>query len=246
MRIALRIGMVCAAGLLCFVAAGCAHSGSIAGSQISAAKAAEAGGGPKGLELLKEGNQRFVSGKAINPSTDAETLRVAAEKGQHPFVAVLSCSDSRVPVERVFDRGAGEIFVVRVAGNVTSKNETGSIEYSMEALKVPLLVVMGHTQCGAVKAACAGASLTPNIDSFLANIQPAVQRVKASQPGLEKNKEAFEVAVIEENVRQTLRDLYATSPLIREQVSTGKVEVALAMVDISNGQVSWLNEVPRP
>ncbi|MGH7241964.1 MAG: carbonic anhydrase [Phycisphaerales bacterium] len=201
-------------------------------------------GGKHALQLLKEGNARFLAGDAHSPATDPETIRIAAVDGQKPFVSVLTCGDSRVPVERVFDRGFGEIFVVRVAGNVTAQHETGSIEFSLAALKAPLLVIMGHNKCGAIKAAIAGQPVTPNIDSFLASIQPAVQKVRAAQPNL--TGDAFEEAVTQENVRQTLRELYATSPLIRDKVKSGAVEVAIAEIDITTGKVTWLSDVPQP
>lgn len=236
-----RIGFLATVGVL--FAAGCAHSrapdASVAEKIIS-----EPDGGKHALQLLKEGNARFLAGTSHSPSTDPETVRIAAVDGQKPFVSVLTCADSRIPVERVFDRGFGEIFVVRVAGNVTAQHETGSIEFSLAALKAPLLVVMGHNKCGAVQAAIAGKPVTPNIDSFLASIQPAVQRVRAAQPNLSPAE--FEKAVTQENVRQTLRELYATSPLIREKVASGAVEVAIAEIDINTGEVIWLDNVPKP
>jgi carbonic anhydrase len=235
-----RIGTL---GLLVAAASGCSNSRA-PDAALAEQIIKEPQGGKHALQLLKEGNQRFLAGTAEGPATDPETIRIAAEDGQKPFVSVLTCADSRVPVERVFDRGFGEIFVVRVAGNVTAQHETGSIEFSLAALKAPLLVVMGHNKCGAVKAAIAGQPVTPNIDSFLASIQPAVQRVRAAQPNL--TPEQFEVAVTQENVRQTLRELYATSPLIREKVASGAVEVAIAEIDINTGRVTWLDNVPKP
>lgn len=231
-----------AAGIVAF-ALGCAPTRAPE-SAVATKLVSEPSGGQKALALLKEGNERFLAGKAESPATDAETIRIAAEHGQRPFVTILTCSDSRVPVERVFDRGFGEVFVVRVAGNVTAQHETGSVEYSLLALKVPLLVVMGHTRCGAVQAACAGKNVTPNIDSFLASIGPAVRRVRAEHPEL--TGEALEAAVTEENIRQTLHELYVTSPEIREKVSKGEVEVALAEVDVRTGKVMWLDNVPKP
>ncbi|MBX3389259.1 MAG: hypothetical protein KF691_07355 [Phycisphaeraceae bacterium] len=233
---------VAAAGMVAF-AVGCTHTRAPDAS-VAAKLVGEPSGGQKALALLKEGNKRFLEGQAEAPATDAETIRIAAEQGQRPFVTILTCSDSRVPVERVFDRGFGEVFVVRVAGNVTAQHETGSVEYSLLALKVPLLVVMGHTKCGAVQAACAGKNVSPNIDSFLASIGPAVRRVRAEHPELAGD--ALEAAVTEENIRQTLHELYVTSPEIREKVSKGEVEVALAVVDIATGSVRWLGNVPKP
>lgn len=239
MKLSLR---TLAAILVALSVSGCAHSSSPGDHGAGAATAPVTGG--DALATLKAGNERFVSGRPLAPATDAETLRVAAEKGQHPFATVLTCSDSRIPVERVFDRGFGEIFVVRVAGNVTSPHETGSVEFSLYKLHVPLLVVMGHTKCGAVQAACAGARVTPNIDSFITSIEPAVQRVRNENPGISSDQ--LEKLAIQENVRQTLRDLYATSPLIREKVSTGAIQVAGAVIDVSNGRVEWFADVPKP
>jgi len=231
-------------GVMMAAAGGCAHADRAPDAALAEKIISEPKGGQHALQLLKEGNARFLAGEANGPSTDPETIRIAAVDGQKPFVSVLTCADSRVPVERVFDRGFGEIFVVRVAGNVTAQHETGSIEFSLAALKAPLLVVMGHNKCGAIKAAIAGQPVTPNIDSFLASIQPAVQRVRAAQPNL--SPEQFEEAVTQENVRQTLRELYATSPLIREKVQSGAVEVAIAEIDITTGKVAWLDNVPKP
>lgn len=241
-----RIGMLAGGiGMIGMVAGltACAHTRA-PDAAVAAKIVSEPSGGKKALALLKEGNERFLAGQAEAPATDPETIRIAAEQGQKPFVTVLTCADSRVPVERVFDRGFGEIFVVRVAGNVTAQHETGSVEFSLLALKVPLLVVMGHTKCGAVQAACAGKNVTPNIDSFLASIGPAVRKVRADHPDL--TGDAFVEAVTKENVRQTLRELYVTSPEIREKVSKGEVEVALAEIDIATGEVSWLDDVPKP
>lgn len=237
-------GWACTAGLLAAAAGGCAHNNRAPDAALAEQIISEPNGGKHALQLLKEGNERFLAGDANSPSTDPETIRIAAVDGQKPFVSILTCADSRVPVERVFDRGFGEIFVVRVAGNVTAQHETGSIEFSLAALKAPLLVVMGHNKCGAVQAAIAGKPVTPNIDSFRASIQPAVQRVRAAQPNLPPDQ--FEVAVTQENVRQTLRELYATSPLIREKVASGAVEVAIAEIDITTGKVTWLDNVPKP
>ena len=113
--------------------------------------------GDAALKMLQEGNQRWVMDKDENPNTDPSRRAMLAEKGQKPFVTILTCADSRLPVERIFDRGVGEVFVVRVAGNVAGTSETGTIEYAVGHIKTPLLVVMGHTKCGAVAAAASGA-----------------------------------------------------------------------------------------
>ena len=111
------------------------------------------------MERLREGNARFQSAKSIHPDLGPARLRQTAEEGQHPFATILTCSDSRVPPELVFDQGVGDIFVVRVAGNVCGEDEAGTIEYGADHLKTPLLVVLGHSRCGAVTAVATDAKL---------------------------------------------------------------------------------------
>jgi carbonic anhydrase len=104
------------------------------------------------LKMLTEGNNRFVTGQPSHPNLSAERRQQTAEKGQNPFAVVLACADSRVPVEEIFDRGIGDIFTIRDAGNIATKTDIGSIEYAVDHLGTPLVVVMGHSQCGAVTA----------------------------------------------------------------------------------------------
>lgn len=212
------------------------------------AKAAEEAQGdePKtaddSLKLLMEGNERWMSGNVLNPSTGIMRRKMTADNGQKPFVTVLTCADSRIPVERVFDRGVGEVFVVRVAGNIVGNHEAGSIEYAVEHLETPLLVIMGHTKCGAVKAAAEGANLTENINSLLVNIKPAVDRAKKSN-GL-ADPSMLVNAAVKENVWQSIFDLYKNSPAMIEMVKGNKVKVVGAVVDISTGKVEWMGEHP--
>ncbi|HYD01205.1 MAG TPA: carbonic anhydrase, partial [Phycisphaerales bacterium] len=152
------------------------------------------------LAMLREGNQRWMDGSVQNPSIGALRRKTAADAGQKPFAVVLTCADSRIPVERVFDRGVGEVFVSRVAGNVSGPHEAGTIEYALEHLNVPVLIVMGHSRCGAVKATAEGAHVTPNIASLVESIKPAVERARKLNPQLE-GAELVEAAV-RENVWQ--------------------------------------------
>jgi len=193
------------------------------------------------LQALKDGNQRWVSGQPINPNTEPSRRALLADKGQKPFVTVLTCADSRLPVERMFDRGVGEVFVVRVAGNTAGVSETGTIEYGLGHLNTPLLVVMGHTKCGAVAAAATGAQLHGSLGKLIASISPAVDRAKRNNPGLDGNDLA--AIAVRENVWQTVFDLYK-SPEIRGLVGQGKVKVVGALCDVSSGRVDWLGEHP--
>lgn len=199
------------------------------------------------LALLKVGNERFVAGKAANPHTDSARLIQAGKESQanYAFATVLSCSDSRVPVERIFDAGVMDIFVVRVAGNVVDTDEAGSIEYGLAHVNTPVLVVLGHTQCGAVTAVTQavlghGHALERNIPPLVENIQPAVKRAMAANPKLEG--EAVVPAAIEENVWQGIEDLFLTSAAARELAKAGKVKVVGAVYDVGTGKVAWLPE----
>lgn len=194
------------------------------------------------LSKLQDGNQRWVADKETNPHTETSRREMLADKGQKPFVTVLTCADSRIPVERVFDQGVGDVFVVRVAGNVAGVNETGTIEYGAGHLHTPLLVVMGHTKCGAVGAAASGASLHGMVGRLVGNIQPAVDRAKRNNPGVD-DKELAALSV-KENVWQSVFDLYKNSNELCELVASGKLKVVGAIYDISTGKVDFLGEHP--
>lgn len=194
------------------------------------------------LSALREGNLRWVAGKVESPNTDAARRRRVADEGQKPFATILTCADSRLPVERVFDRGVGELFVVRVAGNVVGTPESGTIEYGVEHLGTPLIVVMGHSKCGAVKAACAGEKVGGNIDALLENIKPAVDRARASnEHGAEED---VLDAAVRENVWQSVFALLKQSPTLVESVREGKVKIVGAVCEISTGRVEFLGQHP--
>jgi carbonic anhydrase len=212
----------------------------------SASKPADADAGPidadRALALLTEGNARWVAGESQNPSTDPARRTTTAEKGQKPFVTVLTCADSRLPVERLFDRGVGEVFVIRVAGNVSGPSETGTIEYGVGHLHTPLLVVMGHTRCGAVAAAASGAELHGALGGMVARINPAVERARRANPGIDQQE--LTRLVITENIWQSMFDLLRSSDELRSAVASGQVRLVGALCDISTGKVDWLGEHP--
>lgn len=194
------------------------------------------------LKLLKDGNVRWVGGKSTAPNSDASRRRETAENGQEPFVTVISCADSRCPVERLFDRGVGDVFVARVAGNVIGDHEAGTVEYGVEHLHTPLIVVMGHTSCGAVKAAVAGAMPGHNIDSLVAEITPAVTRARTANP--EASPEQLLTLAVRENVYQSMFDLLKSSPMTAKFVGEGRVQLVGAVYDISTGKVEFLGQHP--
>ncbi|MCW5765001.1 MAG: hypothetical protein KIT68_03380 [Phycisphaeraceae bacterium] len=194
------------------------------------------------LALLREGNARWVSGATLSPNSGSDRRTEVADKGQTPFATILTCSDSRLPVERLFDRGVGDVFVVRVAGNIAGASEAGTLEYGLGHLHTPLLVVMGHTRCGAVAAAASGAEVHGNVKSLVDAIAPAVERARRFHPELSGPELA--AAAVKENVWQTVFDLYRASPEIRALVGQGKVTVVGAVCDISTGKVEWMGEHP--
>ncbi len=191
---------------------------------------------------LKEGNDRYVAGQPQHPRQNRERRALTAGQGQHPFATVLSCADSRVPVEMIFDQGIGDLFVVRVAGNVAQTDEIGSIEYAVDHLATPVVVVLGHTQCGAVTAVVENAKVPANIAALVAPIKGAVAKAKAENP--EAGKEALIAAAIKDNVLQAMEDLFQKSSIIRERAKAKKTRVVGALYEIDTGQVQWLGPHP--
>lgn len=194
------------------------------------------------LETLHRGNHRFVSGAQTHPRQHA-AHRAEQAKGQAPFATILSCSDSRVPVEQVFDQGIGDLFIVRVAGNVAQTNEIGSIEYGTAHLGTPLLLVLGHESCGAVKAVVEGAEVHGSIPKLIAPIHEPVAAAKAGRPDL-AGPELVKTAV-EENVRHSIASILAGSAAVREQVTAGKLQVVGGVYDLATGAVRWLGAHPE-
>jgi carbonic anhydrase len=215
----------------------------VAGTMPAAAADHVSGVKPdEAIQRLKDGNDRFVAGKSSHPDATVERREDTAKNGQHPFAVVVSCSDSRVPVEIVFDQGIGDLFVVRVAGNVCNRDEIGSVEYGTDHLATPVLVVLGHTHCGAVTAVAQGAELPGNVAALVRNIHPAVETAKKTHPGVEGD--ALVAAAIDANVWQSIADLLKNSPIARERVEAGKLKIVGAVYDIEAGQVKWLGENP--
>lgn len=191
------------------------------------------------LKFLQEGNERFVGGKPERPNQAAER-RLSVAKGQAPFATIIGCSDSRVPVEEIFDRGIGDVFVVRVAGNVCGIDEVASAEYGAGHLHTPLIVILGHTSCGAVTAVATGAEVGGNIPKLVQEIVPAVERSRAR--GL--TGDALVADAVVENVWQSISSLFHRSGEIGELVRDGKVRVVGAVYDLADGKVKWLGPHP--
>jgi carbonic anhydrase len=192
------------------------------------------------LQLLKEGNKRFVSGKLKNQKNYRKQVSVTAE-GQYPFASILSCLDSRVTVEEIFDLNNGDAFSGRVAGNVMNPDMLGSFEFATRLAGSKVIVVLGHTQCGAVKGACDGAELG-NLTGLLNRIEPAVDLVSKNwMDGLKNSKnKGFVDAVGEANVKLARDGIVKESPVIKELVDAGKVIIVGAVYDLETGVVRFL------
>ena len=184
------------------------------------------------LELLKEGNHRFVNQDP--KSRDLREQVNITSTGQFPLAVVISCIDSRVPTEMVFDQGIGDIFCVRVAGNVINQDVLGSIEFACKVAGVKLIVVMGHTSCGAVKGACNDVELG-NLTGLLNKIKPAISTV--SNRGLAADDSRFVDEVALENVQLSLDTILHDSPVIKEMVDNKEVLCAKGMYSVQTGKV---------
>jgi carbonic anhydrase len=189
------------------------------------------------LERLRAGNARFMRGEARFPTVQKEILAALA-RGQRPYVTILGCSDSRVPPELLFDAGFGELFVVRLAGNVVSPEVAGTLQYAGVHLRTPLFVVLGHEGCGAVQAALAaklhGARERSRIEALLAGILPGLEGIDAALP-----PDALLAAAVEANVRWTMRQI-AESPEGRARAAEGVMRLVGAVAEISTGRVRFL------
>lgn len=185
------------------------------------------------LEILVEGNNRFVQNLKVQRNLQDQVFETS--KGQFPFAVILSCIDSRVPAELVFDQGIGDIFSVRVAGNIINEDVLASIEYACKVAGSKIVVVMGHTKCGAVTAACKNVELG-NITSLLSKISPAVSLIKAKN-GLIDDDAIEEVSKV--NMKFSIDRIREESPILAEMESKGEIEIIGAMYDVSNGQVEF-------
>jgi len=190
------------------------------------------------LERLKAGNARFVSGHAHFPTVQKEILAEMA-RGQHPYATILGCSDSRVPPELVFDAGFGELFVIRVAGNVLGPAVLGTLQYAGSHLHTPLFVVLGHEGCGAVSAALEwkfrGAAQKSRVETVLEHIVPALDELDATQP-----PETLLKSGVDANVRHAVREILAT-PEAQASLATGHMKLVGAVYHLDSGAVDFFD-----
>ncbi|UWG96582.1 carbonic anhydrase [Dehalobacter sp. DCM] len=183
-------------------------------------------------QLLREGNQRFVSGNVLNDDLSLDKRTELSEYGQHPFAVIVSCSDSRVPPEILFDQSLGDLFVIRNAGNVIDAISLGSIEYAAEHLETPLILVLGHENCGAVKAVVDGIEAQGNLPAILKKIQPAYEKAKLDT--LDQS-DLYEKCA-EENVHQSIAEI-RESTIIQHLEHEKKLEIIGGKYNLQTGEV---------
>jgi carbonic anhydrase len=222
-KIAALVAMVAVSAGLAFASAG--------GAGVSADEA---------LQRLMDGNQRYLQNKMGACAASDATAREKLARTQHPYAIILSCSDSRVPPELIFDKSLGEIFVIRVAGNVADPIVLGSIEYAAEHLGSPLIMVLGHERCGAVTATVnAKGKPEGNIGAIIRAIRPSAKQAKAISNGKMSNEELVECAV-ELNAKAVAASLTKKSPLLAEELKEGKIKIVAAKYDLDDGKVTLL------
>lgn len=190
---------------------------------------------PIALELLKEGNKRFINNLKINRNLLQQANETSG--GQHPFAVILSCIDSRTSAELIFDQGLGDIFSVRIAGNIINEDILGSMEFGCKVVGAKMIVVLGHTKCGAIHGACAEVKMG-NLTGLLEKIRPAVEEAKLSLGKAGSNSDFVE-QVTSLNVKRTVNQIIERSPIVRELVEAGKVGIIGGVHDIATGEVTF-------
>ena len=188
------------------------------------------------LEILKDGNKRFVSNLKINRNL----LQQANETsdGQHPFAVILSCIDSRTSAELIFDQGLGDVFSVRIAGNIVNEDILGSMEFGCKVAGAKIIVVLGHTKCGAVKGACDDVALG-NLTGLIAKIKPAVEQESITAENRNSSNGVFVENVAELNVSLSVKNILLKSPIIADMVKNGDIGIVGGIHDITTGEVKF-------
>lgn len=191
------------------------------------------------LDLLKEGNKRFINNLKINRNL----LQQANETsdGQHPFAVILSCIDSRTSVELIFDQGLGDVFSVRIAGNIINEDILGSMEFGCKVAGSKIIVVLGHSKCGAIKGACAHVEMG-NLTALLNKIQPAIYDEKTINDNRTADNEAFVEKVTEINIKRTVHAIMERSPILKDMIDSGQIGIIGGHHNISTGEVQFYDD----
>lgn len=194
----------------------------------------------KALEILKEGNSRFVNNLKVNRNLLEQVN--ATKDGQFPFAIVLSCIDSRTSAELIFDQGLGDIFSVRIAGNVLNNDILGSMEFACKLAGSKLIVVLGHSKCGAIKGACAGVKMG-HLTGLLEKVDSSIQEVKSEMPDSAATDPQFIKAVERQNVFTTIDRILDESPLLKELLDNGEIGITGGYYDVDTGEVEFIKEL---
>ncbi len=191
------------------------------------------------LDLLKEGNKRFINNMKVNRNL----LQQANETsdGQHPFAVILSCIDSRTSAELIFDQGLGDVFSVRIAGNIINEDILGSMEFGCKVAGSKIIVVLGHSKCGAVKGACDHVEMG-NLTALLSKLQPAVYDEKTITENRTSDNEEFVEKVSMINVKRTVHAIMERSPILKEMVESGAIGIVGGNHNINTGEVSFYDD----
>ena len=192
------------------------------------------------LELLKDGNKRFVNNLKVNRNL----LQQANETsdGQHPFAVILSCIDSRTSAELIFDQGLGDVFSVRIAGNIINEDILGSMEFGCKVAGSKIIVVLGHSKCGAVKGACDHVEMG-NLTALLSKIRPAVDDEETITQNRNSNNAEFVEKVSVINVKRTVKSILQRSPILKEMIEKGEIGIIGGTHDITTGQVTYFDDL---
>jgi len=188
------------------------------------------------LNMLIEGNKRFTNGKSADRNLMEQVSQTST--GQYPFAVVLHCIDSRVSAELLFDQGVGDVFSARVAGNFVNEDILGSMEFACKVAGSKLVVVLGHSKCGAVKGACDGVELG-NLTAMLSKLQPAVDKVSAVSGKKDSSDSQFVADVSETNVHLTIENIKNDSPVLNEMLQNNEIDVVGGMYDVDTGKVKF-------
>ena len=192
------------------------------------------------LELLKDGNKRFVNNLKVNRNL----LQQANETsdGQHPFAVILSCIDSRTSTELIFDQGLGDIFSVRIAGNIMNEDILGSMEFGCKVAGSKIIVVLGHSKCGAIKGACDHVEMG-NLTALLSKIRPAVDDEETITQNRNSSNAEFVEKVCIINVKRTVKSILERSPILKEMIENGEIGIVGGTHDLTTGQVTYFDEL---
>ena len=191
------------------------------------------------LELLKEGNKRFVNNLKVNRNLLQQVNETS--EGQHPFAVILSCIDSRTSAELIFDQGLGDVFSIRIAGNILNEDILGSMEFACKVAGSKIITVLGHTKCGAVKGACDHVEMG-NLTTLLKKLKPALDAETSVTSNRNSNNSEFVEKVATLNVHITIKQILKNSPLLKEMILKGEIALIGGMYDVETGVVDFYEE----